>query len=171
MKTVRDLLLGPILGGLGALLVWWAFPRVFVLFPDAWTVTRDEAVAIAFEEVRAFGDEVAEPYLSAQIDGPGQLDRRLQLAAAEVGVETIRSSRLGEHARPQWHVTLYPPEAASRAWSYQVAISLDGRVIGAIKRYDEDVETGILVDEDHAVERARDYLERRGLASTELDSE
>src|SRR5687767_2058474 len=127
MRNRRPLLLWAILGLAGALVVAWGFPRFFPLAPESWQVNKEEAMAIVLERFGDLGEPIADPYLVAEFDGNPLIERRLQLALAEVDAATLRATPLGKSVA-QWRVVAYEPGADPSRWTYRADLSLGGEL-------------------------------------------
>ncbi len=160
MRSLRDLGIWSAIGLAGAALLAWSFPRAFPLLPAEWSISRAEAEAIALERLRDLGEPVEGGYVAVHLLGDLQLERRLQLVAAEVGWEAVRDSA---PARDQllWEVFVYAPAADSRNWAYRAQVTRTGEVLLLLKQTAEPGE-GELPDDGAALQRSARYLERQG---------
>jgi hypothetical protein len=128
MRNARELLIWTAVGVLGAVLLAWGYPRLFPLLPGDWEIDRQEATAIALERLRDLGELPADPYLVVRLRSDLQLERRLQLLAAEIDPELLRRSEPAE-AQLVWDVLVYTPGANPGEWSYRAWITRDGEVL------------------------------------------
>ena len=94
MRNARSLFLWLLAGVAGLVLLVWAYPRAFPFLPGPWSVSRDEAVAIALERLRDLGEPVKDPYVVARLDQDLLLERRLQLAYGRKGMAGLRATGL-----------------------------------------------------------------------------
>jgi len=145
----------------GAVLIAWAFPRVFPLFPRHWQVTAAEAKAIALERVRDLGDPVADSYAVVDFTtARGLLERRLLLASDKVPIERIAGSDLARRIF-EWRVPLYEPGAYPGEWSYRAEIAPDGELTSLQARVEPDAEMAS-IGSDEAIAQADAFLRAEG---------
>jgi len=127
MRNARELLIWTAVGVLGVGLLAWGFPRLFPLLPAGWEIDREEAKAIALERLRDLGEPPADPYLVVRLRSDLQLERRLQLLAAEIDPERLRRSEPAE-AQLVWDVLVYARGANPGEWSYRAWVTRGGEV-------------------------------------------
>ncbi len=146
------LLIWTLAGLAGAAALLWAYPRVFPFAPHHWTVTKDEATAVALERLRDLGDPVPGALVVTVFSQTAPIEARLLRALRAGGdLERLRDSLLAGQS-VDWRVTVYPPGARPFEWAYRARISLDGRVLDLVRRVPEEHEApGI----DPAVARRR----------------
>jgi stage II sporulation SpoE-like protein len=160
MRSTRSLLVWVLAGAAGVVLLVWAYPRAFPFLPRPWSVSRDEAVAIALERLRDLGDPVENPYVVARLDRDVLLERRLQLASAQ-GLERLRETGLPRRL-VTWEVTVYPPGAQPQDWTYRAEISLGGEVFSLRLRLDPEAR-GAAIAQQEARDRADAFLSAQGI--------
>lgn len=148
----------------GALVAAWAFPRVYPLFPQDWTVTAGEAEAIALERLDDLpgAELVADAYVVTNSHQDHLFERRLLLAARETPPATLRDSELGRRIF-EWQVDIYPPAAVPRDWAYRIRVNAAGEVTSLEANVDPQEEGGALSAAD-AVARADAFLRAQGFA-------
>jgi len=144
----------------GAVLVVWGFPRTLPLVPGKWEVSRSEAEAIALERLRDLGKPSEKPYVVVGFRSDTQLERRLQLMAAESDRERLRTSELAA-AQLLWDIEVYAPAAAPGQWSYRAWVSRTGEVLMLRKRTPGG-RGGEPVDEETLRDEAARYLASQG---------
>ncbi len=145
---------------LGLGIVLWAFPRVFQLYPQQWSMTRSAAIEQALESFSELGQPVAEPFVVAELDDNFLLEKRLQLSAGEAGIEGLADSSLGRRALG-WRVTVYEPEARPGEWTYRAELSTAGELTSLRLRIQPEEEGAELAPEE-ARRRADAFLTRMG---------
>jgi hypothetical protein len=161
MRRSRDLLLWPLLGIAGAVLLAWAYPRAFPFRPDSWSVTRDEAVAIALTRLNVLGDPVKDAYVVATLDRDALRERRLELAL-DVGVPLGRLRATGLHKQVLlWDVFVYPAGGLRDDWVYQAQVSPSGEVLLLQLKLDPQAR-GAAVPPREARDRADTFLVQQG---------
>jgi hypothetical protein len=160
MRNPRSIALWLIAGTAGLVLLAWAFPRAFPLLPKPWSVTRDQAVAIALERFRDLGEPVKDPYIVARLENDFLMERRLQRVADRRGVASVLAADLPPLMN--WQVVVYPRGAQQREWTYWSQISLSGKVLGLSLRLDPEARGAPLSPAD-ARARADAFLKREGV--------
>jgi hypothetical protein len=161
MRNARSLLLWLLLGGSGALLFVWAYPRAFPFAPHGWKVTRGEATALALARLRDLGEPVRDAYVVARLNSNPMLERRLELALPRQGRRRIEATGLPARALV-WEVFVYPPEALREDWTYQAEVTLNGEVISLLLRLDPEA-AGQRLEPQEARVRADAFLVRQGI--------
>lgn len=164
LKRILPWILAAVAGGF---LCAWAFPRAFPFFPARWTVSAHQAEAIALERLRDLPDPsggaepVAHPYVVTELDSDTYLlQRRLELASADVPVERLRGSELARRIY-EWRVSVYAPGAYPGEWSFRARVAADGAVTSLLRRVDPEVAIPPISSED-AVRRADAFLAAEG---------
>src|SRR5258708_36976986 len=76
MKRRRGLILWVAAGVAGVVLLAALYPRAFPFLPRHWTISSDEAVAIALERLRDLGEPGRDPYVVVTLDSNTALERR-----------------------------------------------------------------------------------------------
>jgi hypothetical protein len=160
MRNPRSIALWLIAGTAGLVLLAWAFPQAFPLLPKPWSVTRDQAVAIALERFRDLGEPVKDPYIVARLENDFLMERRLQRAADRRGVASVLAADLPPLM--DWQVAVYPRGAQQREWTYWSQISLSGKVLALSLRLDPEARGAPLPAAD-ARARADAFLKREGV--------
>lgn len=162
MRTFRDdLLLWALAGLAGALLLAWAWPRAFPFRPEAWSVNRDEAAAIALERLTDLGEPVPDPYVVTTVRRDFFLERRLHLALdAGDGLERLRATGLPKQI-VNWEVLVYPKIGQREEWVYQALVSPSGEVLELQLRLDPQA-AGKTISPAEAKERADAFLAEQG---------
>lgn len=161
MRRTRELIVWLVLGSLGLAVFLWAVPRAFPFLPQRFSVTRDEAVAIALERLRDLGDPVADPFVVAMLQPDPLLERRLDLALAEKGKRSLEETGLTQQVSA-WRVLIYSPGTPAPEWTYQVLIAPDGEVLALRLRLDPAA-PGKAVAPRQARDRADAFLAEEGI--------
>jgi len=161
MRNARSLFLWLLAGAAGLGLLVWAYPRAFPFLPGPWSVSRDEAVAIALERLRDLGDPVANPYVVARLDRDILLERRLQLAYDRQGIAGLRETGLPRRVAA-WEVVVYPRSALTQDWVYRATVSLSGEVLELRLRLDPQAK-GAPISPRAARDRADAFLAAQGI--------
>lgn len=157
MNRTRDVAVWLALGAVGAVLTAILLPQLFPALPDRWSISREEAVDIALENLRDLGEPVEDPYLVARWSTNQVLEGRLQDAGDERLWDGWLSRRVFE-----WEVLVYERDARSREWTYRAEIGPDGEVRWLERRPGRDEGTGVL-DDAEARRQADAFLAERGL--------
>jgi hypothetical protein len=144
----------------GGAALLWSYPRLFAFAPRDWQVTRQEAEAIGLERLRELGEPIADPYVVVSLSGDPAIERRLQLAAPEVGLERLQRSPLTKQVA-EWRVSVFARRATPREWSYMAAVALDGEVTGLLRRLPPEA-AGEPLDAAAALARAEAFLAEQG---------
>jgi hypothetical protein len=144
----------------------WAFPRVFPLYPEDWSISKDEAEGIALERLRELGDLPSSPYIVTQVDTRPVLEARLQELLVDVGAERVRESALGQNLMA-WEVVLYPRTGRSVDWSHRARITPAGEVSDLRIRIAPE-EARDPIDEAEARRRGDRFLTEQGFDTTLL---
>lgn len=162
MRRSSDLLiLWSLLGIAGALLLVWAYPRAFPFRPESWSVTRDEAVAIALARLTVLGDPVKDPYIAASLSRDDLLERRLELALdAGEPLDRLRATGLPKRVLV-WDVLVYPPGGLRDDWMYRAQVSPKGEVLLLQLNLDPQAK-GAAVAPQEARNQADAFLARQG---------
>ena len=163
MRRDREIFLWTFVLVVGVLLVFWAWPRAFPLFPTDWDFTRFDAEAVALERLRDLGEPVEDPYVVVQLDARLRTERRMLLA-------DIAQDHWLKQDLLVWQVEVFPEGATPRDWAYRARISPHGKLLGLERRLPEG-EGGIAVAQDAAVEQARALLMRMGFDLDAFESE
>lgn len=111
------------------MLLVWAYPRAFPFRPESWSVTRDEAVAIALTRLTVLGKPVEDSYITASLSRDDILERRLELALdAGDSLERLRATGMPKRVLV-WDVFVYPPGGLRDDWVYRAQVSPKGEVL------------------------------------------
>jgi len=127
MRRGWGLAIWALLGVVALALLLGTFRSTYRFFPEQWTVSRNEATAIALERFRNLGEPVEDGLVVPVLLTNGTLERSLANHADETGVEALRESTLGRQLL-LWQVAVYPPGALSREWTYRARLSTTGEV-------------------------------------------
>ena len=147
-------------GVIAALVVAWAFPRAYPLFPRNWDVSKREATAIALERMRDLGELPVSPYVVTQQEEAHALEHRLQQTLLNGEAGDLAGSRLVQGLRT-WQVTVYEPGATPFEWSYRARVTPHGEVTELMLRVPPDEEGGE-IDESTARAEADLFLRDQG---------
>jgi hypothetical protein len=155
MNKGRDLILWVAAGVLGVALLAGLYPRAFPFLPRHWTISRDEAEAIALERLRDLGQPVRDPYVVSVLDTDPYLERRLDRlpggAASKLRKEILT-----------WRVVVYPPSALPEDWQYMARLSLSGEVLALRMRLDPHERARLLTPRE-ARDKADSWLLAQGV--------
>jgi Stage II sporulation protein E (SpoIIE) len=136
MRNPRSLALWLIAGTAGVILLAWAFPRAFPLFPHPWTVSGTQAADIALERFRDLGEPIREPYVTVRLVNDFPTERRLQGVVRRRGVASLRDA--GLQPVTYWQVVAYPPGAQQNEGRYMAQVSLAGKLLSLSLRLDPE---------------------------------
>jgi hypothetical protein len=139
----------------------WAYPRAFPFLPQPWSVSREEAVAIALERFRDLGEPVKEPYVVVVVDRDFFLERRLQNVYDRRGEKGLRESRLPDQVI-DWRVRVYPRGAQRDEWAYTAQVSFSGQILSLRRRFDPQA-PGSPISPQDARARADAFLIQQGI--------
>jgi len=173
MRRARELLFWAVAGLAGAVLLAFAYPRVFPLLPEGWEISRAEAEIIALERMRELGDPVENAYVVVRLRTDIQLERRMQLLArASSGVDP-RVLRASDPAQTlvAWDVRVFSPGALPQEWTYNALVSRTGEVL-TLRR--ETWDAGGAEDALDAIDARRaaaDFLVEQGFDLTRYQAE
>ena len=129
MKRGRGLILWVAAGVAGVVLLSALYSRAFPFLPRHWTISSDEAVAIALERLRDLGEPVRDPYVVVTLDSNAALERRLDT------VPGGKASVLRQEV-VCWQIVVYPRGALRDDWTYLARVSLSGDLIALRLRLD-----------------------------------
>ncbi len=160
MKKATSALAWIATGIIAALVVAWAFPRAYPLFPRDWDISKAEAQALALERMRDLGELPAEPYVVTQQEEAPALEHRLQQSLLSGQVDDLEGSRLTQGLRT-WQVMVYAPGATPFEWSYRARVTPHGEVTELMLRVPPDQE-GEEIDEAAARVEADLFLREQG---------
>ena len=147
-------------GIIAALVVAWAFPRAYPLFPSNWDISKEEATALALERMRDLGELPANPYVVTQQEEAPALEHRLQLALLSDQNDGLMESRLVQGLRT-WQVMVYEPGATPFEWSYRARVTPHGEDTELMLRVPPDQEGGE-IEESVARAEADLFLREQG---------
>jgi hypothetical protein len=140
----------------------WALPRAAPFEPGAWTVSRDDAEAIAVELAQDLGELPDSTFVVVNRNTSFLLQYRLaELVESGAPVEAVRGSRLFTRLT-HWLVTIYDSTATGGTWAYRAMISPTGRLLRLERSIDED-EAADPLESGAARERAERFLREAGL--------
>ena len=160
MKQSR-LVLGWIgVGVLAALVIGWAFPRAYPLYPDSWQISKPEAELIGLERLRDLGDLPERPYVVTRHDEAGVLEHRLQGALQSLGREAVVESFLAQ-SLVTWEITVWAPGARAQEWSFHGRVTPSGEVTELLRRIPPEQGGGTQSAEE-AHTAAVEFLEDQG---------
>lgn len=168
MKGNRFVLAWVGIGILAALVVGWAFPRAYPLFPEHWQVSKQEAELIGLERLRDLGDLPESSYVVTRQDESPALEHRLQVNLRTLGRQRVQDSRLAESLLT-WEVTVWEPGSRAQEWSFHARVTPHGVVTELLRRMPPDEESGTISPEE-AQESARVFLEEQGVDMRDFDS-
>jgi hypothetical protein len=143
MKPVRAL--GWLAAGAVALAaLFWLHPRVDPLLPREWTVSNDEARAIALERLRDLGELPEDPYVIVVLHEDylrqHRLDEELQAGRPEGELLGSRAYR----TFGGWRVTVYDRVSPSWLWRYRATVSPTGKVLQLVRQIADDEGSGVV---------------------------
>jgi hypothetical protein len=144
-----------------AVICVWTFSDAFPFYPREWTVSSDDAEAIALEHMRDLGELPSPPYIVTRVDARTVLEARLQELAREQGVDELRSSPLGRHLMA-WEVIVYDRDGRSVDWVYRARISPQGE-LSELRALVAPEEARDPIDSDEARRRADRFLVDQGV--------
>lgn len=122
----------------------WAFPRVMPFQPDAWTVSRNDAEAMALELVQDLGELPESTFVIVNRNASERRLYRLTEFVEQGGsLATARSSHLFP-SLDFWRVTIHDGTASGQTWAYQVAISPTGQLLQLERRVEDDAAAAAL---------------------------
>lgn len=151
----------------GVVLLVWAFPRAYPLYPEPWTISKSDAEAIAAARLVDLGDPVVDGYVVSRLVSDQQLELRLR-QFVDSAPEAVRQSWLADEVL-LWDVLIYPPGAIAGQWSYHARIALDGRIATLERRIGGNAAPGSLAAEE-ARRRADAFLADQGIDPAAFDS-
>ena len=160
MRNARSLLLWLLAGAAGLVLLVWAFPRAFLFLPQPWSVSRQQAVAIALERFRDLGEPVRNPYIVARLGEDPLMEYRFHWVAEHRGMASLRDAHLPPMSA--WQIAVYPAGAPLYEPTYQASVSLAGRVTRLALRLDPDAKGAFLAPAE-ARQRADAFLIHEGV--------
>lgn len=161
MKPVRAL--GWLaVGAVAMAALFWLHPRVDPLLPRQWTVSNDEARAIALERLRDLGELPDDPYVIVVLHEDyirhQRLDEKLQAGTAEDEVLSSRAYR----TFAGWRVTVYDRDSPSWLWRYRAEVSPTGEVLQLERQIADDEGSG-RVEPEPARSRGDAFLREQGI--------
>ena len=150
-----------ILLGIGGLsLLAWSFPRAFPFYPRPWTVSREEAKAIALTRLGDLAPIPANAFVVARLDDDSAIERRLQEAATRSDSTDLFTSWPARLVL-SWEVVVYAPQAQPGDWSHRARVTAQGQVVQAQLRFDPDAK-GLPLDAGEARRQADALLKEQG---------
>lgn len=167
MKSVWNVLGWLAAGVLAALLVAWAFPHAYPLFPRDWEVSKQEAEMLALERLRDLGEMPNDPYvITRQYESPA-LEHRLQVHIVGSESSSIRTSELAKDLLT-WEVNVWVGGARSQEWTYRARVTPAGEVIELLVRVPPD-QGAEAIPPGRARELADAFLREQGIRLEDLD--
>lgn len=160
MRHSRSLIAWALAGVAGALVVVWAFPRAYPLFPPGWTVAKQDAEAIALKQARWLGPLPEGALVVTHLRPAFLLERRVQLRLPSETGPRLPGSRPAREI-VVWEVSIFAPGARANAWTYRVLVTPDGEVTGAILKVAPEEKAPDL-DPQLARERADTVMREHG---------
>jgi hypothetical protein len=157
MRRWRDLLLWAAAGAVGLALFFSLYSRAFPFSPEHWSISHDEAAAIALERLHDLGQPVRHPYVVATLDTNPFIERRLA-TLPEAGAEL-------RELVASWQVYVYPPGALRDDWVYMARISLSGNLL-ALRLHLSPQERAQPISPQAARARADSFLLSEGIDLT-----
>lgn len=150
------------------------FPRAFPFAPRKWSVSREQAIAIATERFRDLGEPIQNPYLQATLDHDTALEWRLwkRQTSGLGSAADLKSAARGVFG---WEVRHFRRDAGAREWTYRARIAPDGEVLALEMKLKPEEAAGTL-DDASARKQADRFLADHGidlglLAEPEIRSE
>lgn len=168
MKESRSVLAWIGVGIIAALVVAWAFPRAYPLFPSDWQISKQEAEAIGLERLRDLGELPEDPYVVTRQDQAGALEHRLQMNLQSLDRQTVMKSHLAQSLLT-WEISVWEPGARAQEWSYHARVTPSGEVTELLRRIPPDQESGRFSSES-VEERANVFLEEQGIDLEDFDA-
>ncbi len=104
-----------------------AFPRAFPFYPQNFSVSRGEAIALALERLAMVAPLPKNPYIVAELATAALVEERLLETRKEVPIRRLQESAPAGRAL-EWRVTVYGPAVRSGNWALRATISPDGRL-------------------------------------------
>ena len=133
MKGIRFVLAWIAAGVLAALVLVWAFPHAYPLFPKEWTVSKQEAQIIGLERLGDLAELPPRPYVVTRLSEAGALEQRLQNHFDDLDREQWEDSELVKGLLT-WEVAVWEPGARAQEWSHHARIAPDGEVLELLIR-------------------------------------
>ena len=159
MKRGRSLIVWVAAGVIGVVVLAALYPRAFPFLPRHWTISREEAVAIARERLRDLGEPVQDPYVVSLLATGEALERRLETLPG--GVRAAESTGLRDEVIG-WQVFIYRRSAMPTDWSAMARVSLSGDVL-ALRMQIPRKERTSPIDAKTARDRADAFLAAQGI--------
>jgi hypothetical protein len=161
LKGIRFVLMWVGVGVIAALVVAWAFPRAYPLFPKEWQISKQEAELIGLERLRDLGEPPEDPYVITRQDEAGALEHRLQTLLPSLDSQAVLESHLAQSLLT-WEVTVWEGSARAQEWSYHARVTPAGEVTELLRRIPPNQETGS-ISEVEAEEMAEIFLHEQGI--------
>jgi len=162
MKRGRGLILWVAAGVAGVVLLAVLYPRAFPFLPRHWTISSDEAVAIALERLRDLGEPVRDPYVVVSLASNPALERRLDTAPGGAA-STLRREVV------VWQVVVYPRGALRNDWTYMARVSLTGDLLALRLQLEPQAQASPLTPQE-ARDRADTFLANQGVDLARFDT-
>ena len=161
MKDLRPVLTWIGAGLLAALVLVWAFPRAYPLFPKDWEISKREAQIIGLERLRDLGDLPQSPYIVTRLDEAGALEQRIQNHLGSLDREKWTDSELVKTLLT-WEVAVWESGTRAQEWSHHARITPDGEVMELLIRLPSDQESGG-ISAPQARQMADQFLQEQGI--------
>jgi len=154
-------------GVLAAIVLAWAFPRAYPLFPRQWDVSANDAEILGLERLRTLAPLPENPYV-VTVQGQAQaLEFRLQSLLDELDLEELLSSHLFKNLRT-WEVMVWAPGARPQEWSHRARVTPAGEVTELMLRVPPDQEERE-IGFDTARSRAEAFLVEQGISLEQFE--
>lgn len=167
MKDIRLVLTWIGAGLVAALVLAWAFPRAYPLFPKEWETSKREAQIIGLERLRDLGELPKDPYIVTRLGEAGALEQRIQNHLGSLEQEVWAQSELVKSLLT-WEVTVWEPAARSQEWSHHARVTPAGEVVELLIRLPLDQEAGE-ISAAAAREVADQFLHEQGIDLADYD--
>jgi len=167
LKSIGSVLSWIGTGIVAVLVLSWAFPRAYPVFPRDWRVSKTEAEVIALERLRDLGELPESSYVVTRQDEAPALEHRVLSHLDALDPETVITSHLVESVRT-WEVTVWAPGARSQEWSYHARVTPAGEVIELLLRVPPDQQGGPLAMGE-ARQIAETFLSEQGIQLANFD--
>ncbi len=161
MTKFRTVAFWIVAGVAAALVLGWAFPRAYPLFPQNWEVSARDAESLGLEHLRSLAPLPEDPYVVTVQDQAQSLEYRLQSNLKDLDLDELLSSHLVKNLRT-WEVIAWAPGARPQEWSHRARVTPAGEVMELLLRVPPDQEEKD-IGFDTARRRAETFLQERGI--------
>lgn len=163
--TRRELAFWMVLALAGLALGVVALRHLDPFAPEPWTISRDEAHAIAIDAIATLGGIEDDPWVAVDRLGDEPLAVRLfELRRTGRSADEIRRSRVAQ-AVSAWRVSFHERTETAGYWRARVLVSSDGDVLSVRRWWNEDEGEGGL-ESAAAITLAQQALTDRGVDLT-----